>query len=49
MSERLGFDNARHPDYQSVDIDREEEAFRQNDRMVYHASEQENEVRLLFQ
>lgn len=46
-SEALGFDNAHHPNYQNQEIDRAEEQYRQNDRAVYHASEEE--VQWLFE
>ena len=41
MANRLGFDNARHPAYQSAAIDKSEAEYRQNDRLVYQASDAE--------
>eukprot|EP01065_Artemidia_motanka_P002051 TRINITY_DN10945_c0_g1_i1.p1 TRINITY_DN10945_c0_g1~~TRINITY_DN10945_c0_g1_i1.p1 ORF type:complete len:292 (+),score=89.21 TRINITY_DN10945_c0_g1_i1:53-877(+) len=38
MAEDCGFDNAHHPDYQDARIDKLEERYRRNNRMVYRAS-----------
>jgi len=45
-AEALGFSNAHHPDYQSRDIDMQEESYRRNDRVVYRAAPEE--VALLY-
>eukprot|EP01062_Namystynia_karyoxenos_P034477 TRINITY_DN25279_c0_g1_i1.p1 TRINITY_DN25279_c0_g1~~TRINITY_DN25279_c0_g1_i1.p1 ORF type:complete len:303 (+),score=71.65 TRINITY_DN25279_c0_g1_i1:90-998(+) len=41
LSEHCGYDNAHHSGYQDLRIDKQEEKYRSNDRVVYQASGEE--------